>query len=358
MKGVYFQTWSSNWSGDSGSLDLAHVEGYDIVNLAFAKPDCSYQKGQLTFQNTGLDFSSTFQVISGGIKALKDKGVTVMLSVGGATYPFDNYDAQACVDLAGDLGVNGIDLDWEPQDGAGSADKYGKIIDDFKAVCGSHFKLSSAVFSVGAYGYGDFKNASPQGQYNGMNYPGIVSNGDQLDWINLMSYDCDTDYDPIQGFNSYRAIYNGPILIGLENDPQSWGGAKITTDQVSSWYSYGVHNNGGCFIWSLQKDGVPSIYDLYSAMVDTDPLPIPNNPPPPTPVPSPIPDPPQPTTPDVPCGPKKPTRRGTTIPWVANIPLKSGQRVTYKNDVYKVLQSHTTQIDWTPDIVPALFNKV
>lgn len=35
-----------------------------------------------------------------------------------------------------------------------------------------------------------------------------------------------------------------------------------------------------------------------------------------------------------------------------------GDRVRYGSDVYKVLQSHTAQRDWAPDIVPALYAKL
>lgn len=45
--------------------------------------------------------------------------------------------------------------------------------------------------------------------------------------------------------------------------------------------------------------------------------------------------------------------------WNGNgVELKAGQYVQYETNVYQVIQNHTTQPDWTPDIVPALFNKI
>ncbi len=45
--------------------------------------------------------------------------------------------------------------------------------------------------------------------------------------------------------------------------------------------------------------------------------------------------------------------------WNGNgVELKVGQYIRYEDDVYQVIQNHTTQPDWTPDIVPALFNKI
>lgn len=37
---------------------------------------------------------------------------------------------------------------------------------------------------------------------------------------------------------------------------------------------------------------------------------------------------------------------------------KVGDRVTYNDTLYKVLQAHTSQNDWTPDAAPSLFAKV
>ena len=44
--------------------------------------------------------------------------------------------------------------------------------------------------------------------------------------------------------------------------------------------------------------------------------------------------------------------------WSSGIEYHSGNVVSYKNSLYKVVQSHTSQSDWTPDAVPALFTRV
>lgn len=41
-----------------------------------------------------------------------------------------------------------------------------------------------------------------------------------------------------------------------------------------------------------------------------------------------------------------------------SINYKSGARVNYQNILYKVLQDHTSQADWTPDVTPSLYAKV
>lgn len=45
--------------------------------------------------------------------------------------------------------------------------------------------------------------------------------------------------------------------------------------------------------------------------------------------------------------------------WNGNgIVYEVGQRVTYNDILYKVLQSHTSQVNWTPDVATSLYTKV
>lgn len=44
--------------------------------------------------------------------------------------------------------------------------------------------------------------------------------------------------------------------------------------------------------------------------------------------------------------------------WKPNISVLLNEKYQYGGLLYKVVQSHTTQLDWTPDIVPALFTRV
>ena len=44
--------------------------------------------------------------------------------------------------------------------------------------------------------------------------------------------------------------------------------------------------------------------------------------------------------------------------WQSGITVAVGDRYRYNEKLYKVIQSHTTQSDWTPDITPALWNVI
>lgn len=169
--GVYFQTWSCNWASDPKQLDLAKVENVKIVYLSFCKPDLSYKKGQFSFSGTGLEFSADFHVVKGAIDILKQKGILVMLAVGGGAYwstPMPFY-AQNCIDLMTDLGCTGIDVDWE----VGVRDDKALTIAIKEIRSRSGCKISFSGFST----------------YKGMNIDAMVNAGGSVDWINIMAYD-------------------------------------------------------------------------------------------------------------------------------------------------------------------------
>ena len=44
--------------------------------------------------------------------------------------------------------------------------------------------------------------------------------------------------------------------------------------------------------------------------------------------------------------------------WVAGIDVKAGEKLTYKGATYEVAQSHRTQAGWEPDRVPSLWKKI
>ena len=44
--------------------------------------------------------------------------------------------------------------------------------------------------------------------------------------------------------------------------------------------------------------------------------------------------------------------------WAEGVEYKIGERILYNEVLYKVLISHTSQADWTPDVAVSLFAKV
>lgn len=46
------------------------------------------------------------------------------------------------------------------------------------------------------------------------------------------------------------------------------------------------------------------------------------------------------------------------LPWEKETPYVAGDRRTHVGLLYKCIQSHTSQADWTPDITPALWVRI
>ena len=265
---TYFQSWSSVWSSIASSFDLTNIPSpINIVLLAFATPSCNYIRGSYSWEGTGLDFSSDFTIVQNSISLLRQRGVVTMLSVGGASYSFNKFNHDNIAALAEDLGVDGIDIDWEPSDGVKSAWQLGPIIEQMKLSLPETSLLSIAAFSVGAY-IDNFSDGKPMGgPYVGMSAPGLISNGHQLDFVNIMSYDASNEYDPIYAFKAYRDIYKGPLLLGFEIPPESWGGHVVTLSEVinnSKFILTDDNENNGVFTWSYQKMGEPSTIEILN----------------------------------------------------------------------------------------------
>jgi chitinase len=267
--GAYFESWSAPWSSSTNNT-LSNVKHANIVYLSFALPNCTYKRGQMSFQGTGLSFSSDFQVIKDSIAVLQARGVVVMLSVGGATYPFDaNYNADGAANLVKDLNCNGIDIDWENHD---QKAQFGKYISETRRALGDNYAVSAATFSVGAYGEGIYANSQPPSAYTGMSIAGLKSNGHQLDWINIMTYDASDAFDPLQAYDAHKTLYKGPLLIGAEVPPEAWGGHVINLDKVKQYVNHvkkDTSNIGGLFVWSYNKQGTPNCNDILSTSIAT-----------------------------------------------------------------------------------------
>lgn len=354
--GVYTMSWSTNWASDPSKCSLSQVPSpVNIVYISFVKPDCTYIKGSNSFAGSGLDYSSDFAVIKGAIEILKKRGVIVMLSTGGATYSWKTYNPKSISALASDLGVHGVDIDWEDSLGNASSGKLGPIISAFRNEM-PNLAISMAGFSVGTYGEGKYINSQPPSQNTGMCIPALKSNGHQLDWINIMSYDAGTAFSVTESYDAYRSYFKGPLLIGYENYTQAWGGAIQTLNDVKNYCQYILSKNSnsmdGLFAWSLEKPGpTTTIQAIMTAseilQKNVKPSPVKPNivPPKPSPI-TPIITPVKPIVP--PFVPPKPEANITL--WVVGRIYNTGDKVLYKDGVYRCIQGHIAQSDWSPSV--------
>lgn len=258
--------YASSWNTSINDLTTANIPSYYThLNLAFVRPDTAYQKGSYEFDQAvaGLEFfegattnngqkkftSAQAQTLISNIQALHTRGTQVWISVGGWSYSqgsqWSNFNAAHVVDLAQDLGADGIDIDWESSSSTCNkltADQFSctkdaeiagiiTSLDSTIRSRGLSLGISIAGWSTGAYYVqgtpfeeGKVQWGSP---FGGTLYNLVRNQGSKLHHINLMSYDGGEYYDPREGYESYRAIYAGPIAMGLEIAPEGAGGATL-----------------------------------------------------------------------------------------------------------------------------------
>jgi len=261
IAGVYYPTWK-----DEEELTTIDPK-FNTVYLAFADPRAKFNG--VSWAGTGLNFSKGFQETKADIAVLKSRGVKVMLSVGGATYPFPigypfptiGFNAKEMVKLAVAMGVDGIDIDWEPFHGA--TDEWPLIIQSFhnEIVPGNTpLWLSAAVWSTGCM------QPREGDRFRGINIPGLVQKGDYLDWLNIMAYDSGPpeNVDPLGCFYTYRVYYKKPLVLGFQPGKMGWGDYKTTQDDVVKGCEYAANDGDGAnegggypngiFIWHYFKD--------------------------------------------------------------------------------------------------------
>ena len=240
--GVYFESWFMPYS-ETHANDLTNLQKeINTVYLSFASPTLTYKKGEKTFQNTGLSFSSSFSVIKSSIILLQMRGVKVFLAVGGGSYWSEkktvNY--QSVVDLCDDLNCDGIDIDWE----VGLSDDSSPV-EVIKKLNGLTPKLISfTCFSTGAY------PPNENDKFSGMNIKAIKECSNIIDQINIMAYDAGKTYSPLTAFKAYRSLYPGIINIGFEIGKQGWGDAILFKPELLKT-SQEVEKDKltGCFFW-------------------------------------------------------------------------------------------------------------
>jgi hypothetical protein len=71
--------------------------------------------------------------------------------------------------------------------------------------------LSTAPWSIGAYGEGAFVNAQPQGAYTGVAINALRTAGADLDLLNVMSYDASDALNVTEAYDAYRALFPGAL---------------------------------------------------------------------------------------------------------------------------------------------------
>lgn len=273
---AYFQSWSDKWSDDPKKLQLANIAPYvNMVIVSFMKPDATYEGGN-KLAGTGLDFSADGLVVKDAIAHLKSKhpDTKVLVAVGGATYQnFAALNTKAIADVVKDFGFDGVDIDYEPSNNGQCSstngqvtcttdEEFRRIVNEIRQAVPRPYLVTVAAWSVGAYGEGEWADATPKAALTGLLLNLLRSpEAEYIDQLNVMSYDASPEYDPKVALAAYQNYFKGKIVMGVEVPPEAWGGHVYTIPEVRGLAQAVVDSNAaGMMLWSLQKqpNEVPS----------------------------------------------------------------------------------------------------
>jgi len=228
---------------------------YTHVMLAFARPDFAWNGED--WADTGIQFRASPAAIKPAVAALENRGVRVLLAVGGAKY-LDWAPLAAEADRAGPvtaalagivaaLGLDGLDVDYET-DGAGPreiAEYAGAIRAMHRAVrlAGPGKLLTLAAWSTGADCTAETGLRACAGKPS--RWPGRAGRErlvfrdralfDRLSMISIMAYDAGTEnFDPVTSYALYRELVPSHVTvnIGFETSPEGWGDGELVADEA------------------------------------------------------------------------------------------------------------------------------
>ena len=282
----YYETWLATATWTPETYSLAKIPSYvNTIPIAFAKPDATYTSG--SFKGTGLDFTPAFSLVKSSVGIAQGKGQKILLSVGGATYQnFNKINVPALIGIVRDLGLDGIDLDFEPSGGncsnlntaqisCSTDNQLISIITQLRAGLDTirpNMTLAAAVWSIGAYGTVNYPTTKygPVGANSGIWINPLKQVGNKFTELYLMSYDagvytptgtaCPAGtaacYDPSAALLAYKSIFSGPIYQGIEVPPEAWGGNILTPAKAVALATTAAKSGGaGTMLWALEVQG-------------------------------------------------------------------------------------------------------
>ena len=209
--------------------------------------------------------------------------IKTLMSVGGWTWSKDFSEAsndanraafvKSCVDLMKQYKFDGVDIDWEYPTGnethkgegsnrinADDPQRFLKLLTEFRQQLGSDHLLTIAAPA----GYEKMELIDQQADWKAI--------ADQLDWINLMTYDLDGGWDPDTGHNA--ALYastgadseranvqdNGDGGLHDPAGPMNFGTWEDGMFDYSDLAENYINKNGYLRYWDAQAQ-VPYIYN-------------------------------------------------------------------------------------------------
>lgn len=263
----YHESWWEVPATGPAATRLAAIPGYvNIVALSFARPDMTYA-GALELGGTGLQYPYDGRVLKGAVALLRQRqpGTRIILSVGGSAYPaWHRLNADAVARLVGDVGLDGIDIDFEPAEPGcrteggrircASDRDFADIVSRLRRVLPRPAIIAVAGWSVAAFGEGAWIDAQPRSRYSGMmlNLLRGPAAAD-IDLVSIMAYEAGPSFKPWEAFQAYRAVWRGPLALGFHVPPQRQPNEPVHTQSFIADMTARVRQDpaGGVMLYSL-----------------------------------------------------------------------------------------------------------
>jgi len=310
---AYYPSWQEDFASTNTGSKLRNIPAYvNHVFLGFAKPNMTYVKDSYDLTGTGVQTPYDGCALKESVSALSDKGIKVILSVGGETYwatpDAYNINYSQIKDFVDDIGFAGIDWDYEPDgsfSGIGTPTNVAHFIDFFtqsRAIMSraDGYLMACAPSGVGALGGLNNDDASSPYAYanrnaltgetdtnlyaataatNGINLfgfsatghmiPVMAAVGDMIDLVALQGYNVGGSLNREIMYDSYAHyadIHGFKIASGVHFPDEPWGPLyEYTHANVASLsehietYPTRVGSGDGIMIWQLLlADGATS----------------------------------------------------------------------------------------------------
>ncbi len=228
---AYHDSWSEPPTVSPAATSIARLPtSIDVVMLAFARPDLIY-RNDLDLAGTGLEYRIDGATLRDAIALLRRRKpeIRVLLSVGGAVYrSWGRLNVEGLVGLVRDLGLDGIDWDYElgnPDCHMGVGGKiacatdqnWQRLVMQGRRAFPRPALMTVSVWSVGAYGEGEFRQSRPRSRYTG-SMLGVLRAAwaTEIDLVSINAYDAGPDFSPMEAFRAYRAVWPGRLALGVE----------------------------------------------------------------------------------------------------------------------------------------------
>jgi len=269
----YYESWAELPVATASVTELANLPAsLDIVALGFARPDLKFAGTDL--RDTGLQVPFDGAELAEAVAALRVRAphMKILLAVGGSGYAttWGQYAPDGVARLVAALGLDGVDLDYEPaapQCARHNGDAGGTVACATDAIWADLIRrtrlvlprpalLALPAWSVGAYGTGEFQNEPPQSPFTGsMLWLGRLPEAKDVDLVSVMAYEAGPSFDPLRSIAAYRTIWPGRLLLGALVPPDHTGGIVYSVDTLKR-YTAAVSSDplGGMMVYALQSE--------------------------------------------------------------------------------------------------------